>query len=104
MDVKRLAERLELEEDECLELLELFLETSYTYLDKLRTGIDGSDSQQVVEAAHALRGSAVNLGLEEIAELVKGVEENARQNSLEGAAEAVKLIKEQCGRIAGEIG
>lgn len=104
MDIKRLAERLNLEEDECLELVNLFLETSESYLDKLKTGIDGCDNQQVVEAAHSLRGSAVNLGLEEIAELAKGVEENARQNSLEGAAEAVKLIKEQCGRIAGEIG
>jgi hypothetical protein len=41
--------------------------------------------------------------LEKIFEIAKGVEEKARQNGLEGAAEAVEFIKEQCDQIAGEI-
>ena len=103
MDVKGLAENLGLEEDEYLELVELFFETTESNLDKLKAGIDASDALQIIAAAHSIKGSSANLGLEEIAEVAKGVEENARQNSLEGAAEAVKLIKEQCDQITGEI-
>jgi len=103
VDVKGLAENLGLEEDEYLELVELFLETTESNLDKLKAGIDASDAQQVVAAAHSIKGSSANLGLEEIAEIAKGVEEKARQDSLEEACEAAKLIKEQCDQIAGEI-
>lgn len=104
MDIKELAENIGLDEDEYLELLELFLETTESNLNKLKSGVDASDAQQVVEASHTIKGSAANLGLEEIAEVAKGVEHNARQSSLEGAAEAVTNIKEYCGRITEELG
>ena len=103
MDVKGLAGNLGLEEDEYLELLELFLERTESNLDKLRSGIDTGDTQEVVASSHSIKGSSANLGLEKIFEVAKGVEEKARQNGLEGAAEAVKFIKEQCDQIAGEI-
>ena len=103
MDIKGLAENIDVEEDEYLELIELFLETTESNLNKLKSGVDASDNQQVIEASHTIKGSAANLGLEEIAEMAKGVELNARQSSLEGAAEAATLIKGHCGRIKEEL-
>ena len=103
MDVKVLADNLGLEEDEYLELLELFLETTESNLEKLRAGIDTGNTQEVVASSHSIKGSSANLGLEKISEVAKGVEEKARQNGLEGAAEAVKFIKGQCDQIAGDI-
>ena len=103
MDMKGLADNLGLEEDEYLELLELFLETTESNLDKLRIGIDTGNVQEVVASSHSIKGSSANLGLGAISELAKGVEEKARQNGLEGAAEAVEFIQEQCDRIANEI-
>ena len=103
MDVKELADNLGLEEDEYLELFELFLETTESNLEKLRTGIDTGNTQEVVASSHSIKGSSANLGLEKISEVAKAVEEKARQNGLEGAAEAVKFIKGQCEQIAGDI-
>jgi HPt (histidine-containing phosphotransfer) domain-containing protein len=104
MNIKELAEKIDLEEDEYRELLELFIEeVSGIILGKLKIGLGMSDTQQVVEAAHSIKGSAACLGLEEIAEAAKGVEENARQNRLEGATEAATDIKERCDQIAEEL-
>ena len=103
MDTKELAKNIGLEEHEYLELLELFLETMESNLEKLKSGVDANDTQQVIEVAHNIKGSAANLGLQEISELAKGVERNGRQSNLEGAAEAARLIEEQCGKIAGEV-
>ena len=60
MNIKELAERIDLEEDEYLEMLELFIETAEPSLEKLKSGLDARDTQQVVEAAHSIKGSAAN--------------------------------------------
>jgi HPt (histidine-containing phosphotransfer) domain-containing protein len=103
MNCKELAQRLGLEEEEYLELLELFVETTGPNLAKLQGGLDACDSRQVLEAAHTIKGSSANLGLAAIAEVAKEIEEKARHNSLQGAAEAAQSIKGQCEQIAHEL-
>jgi len=103
MNCKALAQRLGLEEEEYLELLELFVETTGSNLAKLQGGLDARDSRQVLEAAHTIKGASANLGLAAIAEVAKAVEEKARQNSLEGAVQAAQSIKGQCEQIAHEL-
>ncbi|MCK4389086.1 MAG: Hpt domain-containing protein [Desulfobacterales bacterium] len=102
MDFTKLAEDLGLDEDEFWELVELFLETSASDLGRLQSAIDRGDIQQTVEAVHSVKGAAANLGFEEIYELAKGVEEKARENSLDGVTEPVRIIKEKCDLI-GEM-
>ena len=103
MDCKALAQRLGLEKEEYLELLELFVETTGSNLAKLHNGLDACDSRQVLEAAHTIKGSSANLGLTAIAEVAREVEEKARQKSLAGAGEAAQSIKGQCEQIAHEL-
>ena len=98
-----MADNLGLDEDECIELLELFVETTASNLNKLHSGLAAGDSGQVSEAAHTIKGSSANLGLMEIAETAKGIEERARQNILEGAADAAESIKGACEQLAGEL-
>jgi HPt (histidine-containing phosphotransfer) domain-containing protein len=103
MECKELAENLGLEEGECIELLELFVETTASNLEKLQSGLAAGDSGQVSEAAHTIKGSSANLGLMEISEAAKGIEEKARQNCLEGAADAAQSIRGACEQLAGEL-
>ena len=86
MECKELADNLGLDESECIELMELFVETTASNLEKLQNGLAVGESGQVAEAAHTIKGSSANLGLMEISEAAKGIEEKARQNCLEGAA------------------
>lgn len=93
MNFTEMAEAIGLAEDEFLELVDLFLETSASDLGALRSAIDEQDTRQVVEAVHSLKGSAGNLGFSQIYEIARKVEENARRDSLEGASEAVEAMR-----------
>ena len=100
MNFKELAENLGLEKDELQEIVELFLETSASDLHKLRSAIDQGDTQQMVEAAHSIKGASGNLGFMAISEKAKDVEMKAREKDLSGANEAIENIKKEVDRIA----
>ena len=104
MDFRKLAENIGLEENEFLELVELFVETSASDLGKLQSAIDEGDTQQTVEAAHSIKGASANLGFIEMSSAAKEIELKARQNSLGGAAERVRIIKEKLDLIAKNAG
>ena len=71
------------------------LSKRYSYLSKLKDAIDEKNVLQVVETAHSIKGAAGDLGFMEIFEVAKDVEMKVRENSLDGASEAVGYIKEK---------
>ena len=103
MKLEELAENLEMEVDEFLEIMELFLKTSAFDLNQLESGIEEGDGQRVIIAAHSIKGAAVNLGLLEIYEAARKTEMEARENNLNGATVAARAIKEKIDRIAEDF-
>ncbi|MBN1850804.1 MAG: Hpt domain-containing protein [Deltaproteobacteria bacterium] len=103
MNVTALSERLGLEKDEFLELVELFLETGKSDLGQLKVAVQTEDIEEVVKSSHSIKGASGNLGFMEIFEVAKDVELNARQDRLDGASEAVDTIKKHLDQIAIEI-
>jgi len=103
VNITELAGKIDLEEDEYIELLELFIETTVSLLEKLQSGLDAGNARQVVDASHSIKGAASNLGLEKTAEVAKKVEENGRQNILEGTEEAIKQIKAHCDQLTKSL-
>jgi HPt (histidine-containing phosphotransfer) domain-containing protein len=99
MDFRELAENLELEENEFLELVGLFVKTGYSDLNKLQSAIEDGDTEEVARLAHSIKGASANLGLTDIFELAKRIEMKARDNDLYGATGATKRIKEQLDGI-----
>jgi len=100
MDFRELAENLELEENELLELLRLFVESGYSDLNELQSAIEDGDAEKAGRVAHSIKGTSANLGLTEIFEFAKRIEMNVRNNDLFGATGAAKRIKEELDRIA----
>lgn len=100
MDLKTLAEQVDLEEEEYQEMIELFLQTTSQHLHHLEAAIEKGDSRRVVETAHSIKGSAASLGLTRISGIAKGMEVNARDNNLNGADRALLTIKAEIGQIA----
>lgn len=100
MNFKELAENLGLEEEEYLELVELFVETGRSDIDKLQTAIEQGDAEQAAAALHSLKGAAGNMGLMELNEIAKEIEMKARDNQLEGMAGSVQALKEKLDVIA----
>ncbi|RKX60238.1 MAG: hypothetical protein DRP37_05520 [Thermodesulfobacteriota bacterium] len=100
MNFKELAENLGLEEDEYLELIDLFVEVGKTDLDKLQSGIDDGNAEDVAKSAHSLKGASGNLGLMEFFQIAKEIEEKGRNGQLEGTAEAAQALKERLKAVA----
>ena len=95
MNFKELAENLGMEEDEYLEIVELFVETAIADLDKLQSGIEKGDSEEAGNAAHSLKGSSGNLGFTDFYESAKLIEQKVREGTLDNIVEDVKLLREK---------
>ena len=104
MNVKALALNLEMEEEEFLGLMKLFLETSVSDLTVLQSAHQRREAPKVAMAAHSIKGAAVNLGLTEIVELAWAIESDARGNRLHRTQEWVQRLRERLDQIAENIG
>jgi len=103
MNLKELALELGMEQDEMRELLVIFIESSESDLVKLKQALIENDAKQVADAAHSIKGSSANLGFMDIFSVAKNLEQKARENSLEGLANEVLIIKERLSVIAKSI-
>ncbi len=103
MNFRELAGDLGVEEEEYLELIALLVETGMDGLDKLRSAVEEGDAEQAADAAHSLKGAAVSLGLIELQDGAKAVEEKARDNQLKdipAGADELKRMLEEIARIS----
>ena len=103
MDFKETAKNLGLEEDEFIEILKLFVEVSLSDLEKMKSAIDSKNSRIVFESSHSIKGAAVNLGFQEIAQIAREVELNARQDILDGSDHGYVTLKEKIDSLSNCI-
>ncbi|MGZ6275351.1 MAG: Hpt domain-containing protein [Syntrophales bacterium] len=99
INLRQMAENVGLDENEYLQLLALFIETSICYLNELKSDIRNGDAKKVYETIHNIRGAAENLGIPEMSEIAKVMELKARNNVLEGAEEARENLVEKLGYL-----
>ena len=104
MDFEKSAQRLGLDIEEYVELIELFLETGTNDLNGLEDAGAAKDIQAVIERSHSLKGASGNLGLTEIFEKAKDIENRARNSSLEGLDDSVMEIKQYFNEIVTMLG
>ncbi len=82
MDFKDLASRLGLDEEDFVELAELFVTTTLSDIDKIKKGVAENNSADAASASHSIKGAAGNLGFNEIYELTQKMEAQAKEGSL----------------------
>jgi HPt (histidine-containing phosphotransfer) domain-containing protein len=104
MNLNELAKKLGLEEGEYKELVELFIDTGSSDLDKLKSAVDAGDTEQVARAAHSFKGAAGNLGFMDLHDTAKEIVEKARNNSLEGASESITLLLNKMKEVSKLVG
>ena len=103
IDVKAAAEKMGLSEEELTEIVRLFIEVSQEDLTKLQSAIEHGNARETFEVSHSIKGAAVNLGFEDIAEVARGIELDARQDSLAGAVERYAILKEKIDLLSDSI-
>ena len=99
MDCKAMAHSMGLEEDEFVEVLTLFVEVSESDLLNIETGLKNEDAKSVSDAAHSIKGAALNLGLTDISGIAQGLEMRAREANLQGTFEASNAIRQRLEAI-----
>ena len=99
MNFKELARVMELDEEEYLDYIKLFIQVSKSDLDDLLRAIEEGCAKKVAAAAHSIRGASGNLGLVNLHETAKQIEEKGRQGILEGVVEPAHLLTEELKRL-----
>lgn len=67
-------------------IIDLWLEGAPRYAERIRDGLARGDAREVACAAHALRGSALNLGALRVSAVTASVENAADRGDLAAAA------------------
>ena len=104
MNFRKLSKNLGLEEEEYIELFELFVETSMEDLSKLWFAIDIASTEKLVRIAHSLKGASLNMGLNEFQEIAEAIGKTARDGQLEKTAQLAKTLQEKLDNVAGIVG
>lgn len=78
LDLQKIADELEFDLEDVEMLLEVFLEGAQENLIELKNGIDSHNFETIFRAGHAIKGSSANLTLNDISNLAKEIESNAR--------------------------
>ena len=103
MELEKLAERLGLDVEDIRELLELYVETTCSDLAELKGAIEAKDAQLAHAKAHSIKGASGNLGLSEISELAKEIDDRARANSLDGLNEMIQVLEENFNSLVKDF-
>ena len=104
MDIKKLAENLELDLEEFNEIFEIYIETTSSDLQGLKAALRDGDAERAHERAHSIKGSSGNMGFDELYELAKQIDDRARVNSLNGLEDLVGSFEERYEKLIKDFG
>ncbi|MBI2071359.1 MAG: response regulator [Elusimicrobia bacterium] len=81
------------------ELIALYLNKTPQYINDLKKAYSEKSAKAVAAAAHAMRGSSLNLGLDAMAEICRRIEESAGSRRLAGLDKQLAALDEEFERI-----
>jgi HPt (histidine-containing phosphotransfer) domain-containing protein len=103
MDIKKLAENLELDLEDFNGIFEIYIETTSSDLQELKAALRDGDAQRAHERSHSIKGSSGTLGLDELYELAKQIDDRARVNSLNGLEDLVSDFYERYEKLVADF-
>ena len=101
MNFKVQAEKMGLDEDEYVEIVDLFIKTTADNLRQLRSAVKTGDRSKISQETHSLKGAALNLGFWEISEIVERIAKGVRENSWQGLSADIEVIQGRIDWMAG---
>ena len=95
MNFKELGEKIGLDEDEYIEMIELFVESGGEDLQKLEIAIKEADAEKALEASHSIKGSSGSLMLDTIYEIAKSMDDILRTGKLDNVEEMLNNLRSE---------
>ena len=103
MNPSELMEKLGLNAEEMTELVSLFLDTCRQDLRRMSDALQAEDARGVSEAAHSIKGAAGNMRFQQVYELARSIEEDARQKILSGVTSRMEEIRDDLAEIGRQF-
>ena len=103
MKIKELAENVGLNVEEFREILEIYIETTKSHLEELQAALQESDTQKAHERAHSIKGASGNLGLHELYDLAREIDDSICENSIDGLEDRVQVLCEKYDTLVEEF-
>jgi len=94
MNWEQATARLGLDESEYRELLSLFIETGTAQFQQLRKAASTGDLPEVASLAHGLKGTAANLGLNDIYQAAAAIEAKAVADNASIEPESSRIVEQ----------
>ncbi len=100
MDFKVLWERLGIDQEDFMELVELFVATSLSDIEKIKKGVADNNPADAAAASHSIKGAAGNLGFDDISNKAKDMEMQAKSGSLENFDAQINDLEKRVNELS----
>ncbi len=99
LDLKAIAELIGNDSEILKEILNLFAEDAPSQINKIRDGLDEGNIEDILRAAHTLKGAAANIIAEGVRKAAEEIEHNADEGSIDNIGEQLKDLEEEVAKI-----
>jgi len=79
IDLEKIADHLDFDLEDVVMLIEVFKEGAIESLETMKKAIEANDLDTVYKSAHSIKGSSANLTLNDISNIAKEIEQNAKE-------------------------
>jgi CheY-like chemotaxis protein/HPt (histidine-containing phosphotransfer) domain-containing protein len=101
VDVSRLKEVSDDDPDLLVEMVDLYLEESADFIQKLGTAIQNGAAKDIERLAHTYAGASVSCGMVAVVPALRDLERMGRSGQLQGAGHAYAEVRSELDRIQG---
>lgn len=81
------------------ELLQVFLEDAFVYLNEIKTALATGDTETLARYAHQIKGSSATVAVQKMPEVAAQLEYQAKNNQLSNASELITELEQILERI-----
>jgi len=103
LNMSQIDELKDLMEEAFADLVETYISDSEEKITRLRDAIEASDAPLSAEISHSLKGSSANICAEDLSELFKAIEDQARQDTLSQIPQPFSDVQDEYQRVKGAL-
>jgi HPt (histidine-containing phosphotransfer) domain-containing protein len=103
LDFKQMLERLGGDETLLHEVIAIFVDQAPTHMETLRHSLAQGDAESLEKTAHSMKGELGYLGISEVTQMARELEELGRRHNLEQAAHVLVSFEREISAIVAAM-
>ena len=103
LNLPEFLERVQNDNELLLELLDIYIEDFQLKRPLMADAVSNKDSEELRSLAHSLKGASGNISAKILQGIFTSIEENSKQNNIEGMEETFKELDKQFADLLTRI-